>query len=70
MVEEKDIKKRKTIHLEIKNKFREYTLSLPTKDASKFEGKFMLNVSRESCDYYYDKKTGYRRENNDSFMVF
>ncbi|UZQ51379.1 CRISPR-associated helicase Cas3' [Clostridium kluyveri] len=70
MIEEKDIKKRKIMYLEIKNKLRDYTLSLPTKKASNFEGKFMLNVPKESCDYYYDENTGYRREDNESFMVF
>jgi len=70
MIEEKDIKKRKIMYLEIKNKLRDYTLSLPTRKASNFEGKFMLNVPKESCDYYYDENTGYRREDNESFMVF
>ncbi|WP_333888338.1 CRISPR-associated helicase Cas3' [Clostridium sp.] len=70
MIEEKHIKKRKIMYLEIKNKLKDYTLSLPSKEVSNFQGKFMLNVPKESCDYYYHKNTGYRRENNDSFMIF
>ncbi|WP_368491085.1 CRISPR-associated helicase Cas3' [Clostridium sp. BJN0013] len=70
MIEEKNINKRRTIYIEIKNKLRDYTLSLPKKEASKFQGKFMLNVSQEACDYYYDKYTGYKRKDNDNFMAF
>jgi hypothetical protein len=29
-----------------------------------------MNVPIEVCDFYYDKYTGYKRDENDTFMVF
>jgi CRISPR-associated endonuclease/helicase Cas3 len=71
MIKENNMKKKRKIYLEIKNKIRDYTLSLPIKIVrDKFEGKFIMNVPIEVCDFYYDKYTGYKRDENDTFMVF
>lgn len=74
MLSEKDIIKRKYIYLQIKNKLKEYTLSLPSKYHGSFTKSVVPNLPflvlpKEGCDDLYHPKTGFKREQED-FMVF
>lgn len=57
--------------LEIKNKVREYTLSIPIKYVDKVNNKddIILNFPQSACEVYYDNMTGYKREKGEDFFV-
>lgn len=74
MFSEKDMIKRKEIYLQIKNKLKEYTLSLPSKFHEKFTKSVVANLPflvlpKEGCEDLYNSKTGFKREEED-FLVF
>lgn len=67
----KDIQIKNEKMLEIKNKVREYTLSIPFKYIDRVNDKddIILNLPKSACDVYYDDMTGYKREDDDDFFV-
>ncbi|MFD3157028.1 CRISPR-associated helicase Cas3' [Haloimpatiens sp. FM7330] len=78
VLSEKDFVKKKQLYLEVKNKIRDYTLSLPSKFNSAFEKwkngdekVFLINMPMEGCEDYYDEITGFKREEDEQeFIVF
>ncbi|WP_461205015.1 CRISPR-associated helicase Cas3' [Clostridium sp. DL1XJH146] len=68
---EKDKNKKNQIFISIKNKVRDYTLSLPNKYYTKFDTDAMvINLPREGCRDYYNEKIGFIRDDKDEFMMF
>lgn len=74
----KDYIERREGYLEIKNTIKEYTLSLPEKyytvfakgsDYSKDNGGFPV-LPRECCNDYYSIDTGFKRDDNDSYLIW
>lgn len=57
--------------LGIKNKVREYTLSIPLKYVDEVNNKddIILNFPKSACEVYYDDMTGYKREKEEDFFV-
>lgn len=71
IIGEKDYMKKRAAYLEIRNKIKDYTLSLPIKYKDKFNDFIILNMTEEACDDYYDKKSiGFIREDKESFLMF
>jgi CRISPR-associated endonuclease/helicase Cas3 len=75
MLSEKNHQRQREMYLQIKNKFREYTISIPQKYYKKFEfNKFnntgILNLPYEGCRDYYNEETGFKREASEDFMFF
>ncbi len=67
----KNIEAKSEKMLEIKNKVREYTLSIPIKYVDKVNNKddIILNFPQSACEVYYDNMTGYKREKGEDFFV-
>jgi CRISPR-associated endonuclease/helicase Cas3 len=67
----KNIEAKSEKMLEIKNKVREYTLSIPDKYVNRVNNKddIILNFPQSACEVYYDDMTGYKREKEEDFFV-
>ncbi len=67
----KEIEAKSEKMLEIKNKVREYTLSIPLKYVDRVNDKndIILNLPKSACEVYYDDMTGYKREEEEDFFV-
>ena len=67
----KDIETKSEKMLEIKNKVREYILSIPLKHVDRVNNKddIILNLPKSACEVYYDDMTGYKREQEEDFFV-
>jgi CRISPR-associated endonuclease/helicase Cas3 len=67
----KNIEAKSEKMLEIKNKVREYTLSIPDKYVNRVNNKddIILNFPKSACEVYYDDMTGYKREKEEDFFV-
>lgn len=67
----KDIDVKSEKMLEIKNKLREYILSIPIKHIDRVNDKedLILNLPQSACEVYYDNMTGYKREQEEDFFV-
>lgn len=75
ILSEKDYNKKRSAYLEIKNKFRGYTLSIPQKYYKKFASdEFnhtgLLNLPYEGCIDYYSMETGFIRDEKEDFSFF
>ncbi|MBA1336530.1 MAG: CRISPR-associated helicase Cas3 [Firmicutes bacterium] len=71
MLKEKDFLKKRELYLNIKNEFRDYTLSLPEKFSSLFireNGLFIMNGNIQQG--LYDQTSGFKRVDNDTFLCF
>ncbi|MFX0548657.1 CRISPR-associated helicase Cas3' [Hathewaya histolytica] len=71
---EKDEELKKEKYLKIKNKIRDYTLSVPIK---KYKDRFnkeeyfeIFNLPEEGCKTYYNDETGFIREEGDQLFIF
>lgn len=70
-MEDKD-KKRKEL-LEVRGDMRKYILSVPEKYKSRFDinkGTILINLPEEGCQVYYDKNTGFIRDESTSEFYF
>lgn len=67
----KDIEAKSEKMLEIKNKVREYMLSIPLKHVDKVNNKedIVLNFPKSACEVYYDDMTGYKREQEEDYFT-
>lgn len=67
----KDIEAKSEKMLEIKNKVREYILSIPIKHVDRVNNKedIVLNLPKSACEVYYDDMTGYKREKEEDYFV-
>lgn len=67
----KDLDLKNERMLEIKNKLREYIISIPLKHINRLNNKddLMLNLPESACEIYYDNMTGYKREEEEDFFV-
>jgi CRISPR-associated endonuclease/helicase Cas3 len=76
-LQEKDMNKKSELYLEIKNKIRDYTLSIPYKFRAKFnyedkdKNKAIVNLPEEGCREYYDDEIGFIRDDDEKdYMIF
>lgn len=68
---EKDIGKKREKYLNIKNKIRDYMISIPYKfkNVLSLDEYGMINLPRDGCSDYYNNETGFIRQKDDDFMV-
>lgn len=68
---QQDFNSKQELYLKIKDKVRDYTLSLPSKFAVKFDSPFIINVPLEACSDYYNVETGFKRDDDENeFFAF
>ena len=68
---ENDYIKKKEKYLDIKNKVKQYTLSVPIKYHTKFDTEGAIaNMPQSGCLDNYDSNTGFKRDYDDYYMIF
>lgn len=69
-----DMDKKSEKLLEIRKEVNDYTLSLPIKvvkdKLSINKNTLIISMDRIACDQYYDLKTGYKRSDDETYMIF
>ncbi|OFI05278.1 CRISPR-associated endonuclease/helicase Cas3 [Clostridium acetireducens DSM 10703] len=73
VLKEKDENIKREGFIKIKNKIRDYTLSIPMKYKSKFnidEYTRIVSLPMEGCENYYDINTGFIREDKEDYFIF
>jgi CRISPR-associated endonuclease/helicase Cas3 len=71
MMAERDFVVKREKYLQIKNRLRDYTLSVPAKYHTRFDEKMGLFIlPQELSRDMYDPVTGFKRDEGESFIVF
>lgn len=67
----KDYKKKREIYLSIQKSIKDYTISVPLKYARSFvQDRSLIFLPKYAIEDYYDKETGFKREDNEDCMIF
>lgn len=70
-IREKNLNRKMEMYLNIKNRIRDYTLSVPAKYLSKANlDDIVPNIPFEGCKDYYNSDTGFIREDNEDYLIF
>lgn len=71
VLSEKDFIKKRERYLKVKNKIRDYTISIPLKfkDVLNISDYGIPNLTREACSDYYDFETGFKRDSDDNYFM-
>ncbi|HAZ37397.1 MAG TPA: CRISPR-associated helicase/endonuclease Cas3 [Clostridiaceae bacterium] len=68
---EKDFIRKREKYLQIKNRIKDYTISIPInfKDILNINDYGMPNITREACEDYYSFETGFKRKDDEDYFI-
>lgn len=73
LIKDKDLENRRKRQLKIRAKLNDYTLSIPYKYASRInvnKEDIILSLPKEGCEEYYFDDIGFKREDEEEYMIF